>query len=108
MFFVGLPGICALILEQAESGGTKIKEFVNHKHGQTTTLHAAVTSRSLEVLELLLTKGGMDRLITDDNGRTALHLAAAGGYIDVIKVLCRQKGIPTKEYLDRLDLQERT
>lgn len=35
----------------------------------------------------LLTKGGIDVGLKDENGRTPLHLAAGEGHIEVIKLL---------------------
>ena len=58
-----------------------------HDKAERTLIHAAVTSQSSEVLRFFLNKGSISLNTQDNEGDTALHLAAKNGYYEAMDML---------------------
>jgi len=82
---------------------------IKDAHGGYNALMKAARFNHLDIVEMLLI-GGADVCTTNDHGNTALHMSASKGYIDVVRLLIRERSGRSgtdDEDLDReeIDLQ---
>lgn len=82
---------------------------IKDAHGGYNALMKAARFNHLEIVKILLIggeDGGADVCTTNDHGNTALHMSASKGYIDIVRLLIRERTADNED-LDReeIDLQ---
>jgi hypothetical protein len=77
--------------------------FPAHGQGNTTPLMIAA-QLGREAIAVLLLNAGADMAAADSNGRTALHIAAAAGQMQIVRLLLARGAIPDELLLE--DIQQ--
>jgi adenylate kinase family enzyme/ankyrin repeat protein len=110
----GHLGLCELLLQKGAKinrsdrwGGSPLDDAYRHRHGdvmellqkhggkfgspsQANNFMAAASEGDVEEVEALLVYGSVDLNCTDHDKRTALHLAARDGRVDIVQLLCEK------------------
>ena len=109
----GLHNIVRLLLEYA--GRKTTEKIINEYYGSGTPLHAAITSGSVETVEVLLKFGADPKKVTKDTNQTPELLAKintkiykdkANNYTEIIKLLKHEKEISEAEDDTDANLEE--